>query len=109
VTRLRNYLNAEQSHGQYDGETSMFDEADGEPAPGGNDDIDVDPNPILLNGAPMPPPAMMQLFSTAFPNAQQGPANNTNVNVNGLMGAMGATAIDEDEDLGEGSEIMNAD
>ena len=31
------------------------------------------------------------------------------VNVNGLMGAMGAAAIDEDEEFGEGSEIMAGD
>lgn len=41
-----------------------------------------------------------------LPGQTQGGAN---AGVNGLMGAMGAAAIDEDEEFGEGSEIMAGD
>ena len=110
VGRLRNYLNAEtNAPSAYDGETTMFD-----------DGVEDGPDPpigggvMLGDGAGNPHDHHFGhgiAVGHGHPQGHlQGQAQaGVNASVNGLMGAMGAAAIDEDEEFGEGSEIMAGD
>ena len=117
--RLRTYLNDEaNATSNYDGETTMFDDgAEEGPDPPIGGGVMLADNTIdhhqQQNGhhfghhgvaVPGGHPVVH------LPGQGQGQGQGQGgVNVNGLMGAMGATAIDEDEEFGEGSEILAGD
>ncbi|KAF2231343.1 RNI-like protein [Viridothelium virens] len=109
VGRLRAYLNEEATASNaYDGETTMFDDG-GEDGP----DPPIGGGVMLGDGAADHPDHQFGYHGVAIGDGHPHPHSQAQaqggVNVNGLMGAMGATAIDEDEEFGEGSEIMAGD
>ncbi|KAI9702211.1 MAG: SCF ubiquitin ligase complex subunit [Bogoriella megaspora] len=112
VARLRNYLNAEANASTtYDGETTMFDEVEEGPDPpiGSGVVLNNNNNNIAAPGHHFTVVNGVVAGPADF-NGQDNPQHHQPIiNVNGLMGAMGATALDEDEEFGEDSEIINGD